>query len=150
MNAEVINKEYTLSIERTFNAPIEKVFNAWINTQALTKWFAPSDQMKTEVLKLDVNIGGQYCLKMVNDEGEEYVIAGEYISIQPNKELIFTWQWQSHEDSAEMLITLKFSKQGNKTNFTLLQERIPSQESRDEHNKGWDGCLARLEKRLLN
>lgn len=134
----------SLFIERTFPVTSDKVFKAWTKSEALCNWFAPSDEMKTEILELDVRVGGRYCLKMINTENEEFIVAGEYVAIEPNQQLIFTWQWQSHEGSVEMLITLNFIENNGVTDFSLLQERIPNKESRDEHNKGWTGCLARL------
>lgn len=144
------NEEHTLLIDRSFDSPRTKVFKAWTSAEALSKWFAPSDKMTTEVLELNIQVGGRYTFKMINENNEEYIVGGEYISIIPNEQLIFTWKWQSHEDSAEMLITLEFIDEGNSTVMKLLQERIPSEESRKEHNKGWQGCLARLDTCLQN
>lgn len=39
-----MSKENSFSITRLFEAPIEKVFAAWTEKQALEAWMAPTDR----------------------------------------------------------------------------------------------------------
>ncbi len=39
----------SLRLTRTFAAPREEVFRAWVEPQALKSWFAPSDGFETPV-----------------------------------------------------------------------------------------------------
>lgn len=146
MGTAQTNEYDTLHLSRTFNAPCNKVYGAWTNAGILSQWFAPSDQMKTEVLELDVRVGGRYRIRMEEGENdcEFHIVGGEYLSIVPNKKLIFTWQWEDDDSNTEMLLTLKFIDKGDTTDFLLTHERILDQETRDSHNEGWTSCLARL------
>jgi len=146
------NEYETLHISRTFKAPCHKVYEAWTMAKTLSQWFAPSDEMKTEVLELDVRVGGRYKIRM--EEGgsdcEFHTVGGEYLSITPNEKLIFTWKWEGDDGNTEMLLTLEFIDKGDTTDFLLTQERIPSEEARDAHNEGWTGCLTRLDNLLID
>ncbi len=43
-----------------------------------------------------------------------------------------------------MLVTVDLSEDGDGTGMKLLHEKLPSEASRDQHNEGWMGCIARL------
>ena len=47
-------------------------------------------------------------------------------------------------DSQEMLVTVEFRDMGGSTEVVLTHEYHPDQHSRDEHAKGWAGCLTQL------
>ncbi|GAA0720192.1 hypothetical protein GCM10009430_20100 [Aquimarina litoralis] len=44
-----LNKR-TLSLKRTFNAPIELVWEAWTNSEHIVQWWGPKG-MKTKVIE---------------------------------------------------------------------------------------------------
>lgn len=44
----------------------------------------------------------------------------------------------------ETLVTVEFRDLGGRTEVVLTHEMLPSEKSRDEHHKGWNGCLDRL------
>ncbi len=142
------NQYETLVIRRNFNVSAHRLFEAWTSAQMLTGWFAPADEMLTEVLELDVRPGGRYRIRMVGGECEFHTVSGEYLEIIPDRKLIFTWQWEGDDGDAEMLIRLEFLDKGEGSQLLLTQERIPSQFVHDEHEQGWKDCLARLERKL--
>jgi glutathione S-transferase len=142
--------ETALYLNRIIQAPREKVFQAWIDPQALTKWFAPSEHMTTTVHALDLRVGGRYRFEMRDPDGKSHIVIGEYREIDAPTRLVFTWAWESEqaEDTQETLVTLQFRDQGKATEMLLTHERFPSERSRELHNQGWTGCLARLEQLL--
>ena len=44
------------------------------------------------------------------------------------------------------LVTVLFQAVGDKTELVLTHEFFPDENMRDEHNKGWNGCLENLAK----
>jgi len=44
----------------------------------------------------------------------------------------------------DTLVTIELFDRGGKTEVVLTHEKFPSDAARDEHNKGWAGCLDRL------
>ena len=57
-----------LTIKRTFDAPIEKVWEAFTSPELLSKWWAPTC-MSSSFISTELKVGGmfRYCMKM--DEG---------------------------------------------------------------------------------
>ena len=41
--------DFTLTLNRNLNAPREQVFQAWTDVEALSRWFAPTDEYTTRV-----------------------------------------------------------------------------------------------------
>lgn len=134
-----------LRLERRFAAPRQRVFRAWTDAAELTGWFAPSDQHTTKVIALDVRVGGRYRIEMHPPSGNVHIVVGTFREVRPPEKLVFTWAWEG-KDMGETLVTLEFRDRGGSTDLVLTHELFPTQELRDEHTKGWDGCLSRLAK----
>jgi glutathione S-transferase len=150
MNKAATNEVFTLNISRTFNAKREAVFDAWTNAEAICTWFAPDASMTTTVDQLELKQGGRYQFQMKEQEGDTFIVTGEYVVIKRPEQLIFTWQWIHGDDKAEMLVTLDFIDKGDTTELQLTHEKLPNVESRDHHNEGWNGCLVRLGESLTS
>jgi uncharacterized protein YndB with AHSA1/START domain len=138
----------SLRITRTFPAPREKVFQAWTDPEGLKKWFAPSDQFVTRVPELEAKPGGRYRIEM-ESEGKTHTAVGVYREVRPPEKLVFTWRWETDpERGGETVVTIELFDRGGKTELVLTHEGFPTESLRDEHNKGWTGCLTQLEKYL--
>ncbi len=136
-----------LRITRTYAATPEKVFNAWINSQALTRWFAPSDDFQTSEVAVDARVGGRYRIVMRAPDGEMHRVGGVYREFTPSRKLVFTWAWESTPER-ESLVTVEFIARGNETELVLVHEGFADTGARDHHEQGWNGCLGRLPKVL--
>ncbi len=143
MDARVMTHYETLQMKRVFNAPCEQVFRAWTDAEALSHWFAPTEQHTTRVQELDVRVGGRYTIEMLEPNGETHTVSGEYVLIEPPHRLAFTWRWISKQGS-QMLVTIELSESDGKTTLLLTHEQIPDIATRDAHEEGWMGCLNRL------
>jgi uncharacterized protein YndB with AHSA1/START domain len=90
--------------------------------------------------------GGSYRIRM--RDGIE--AAGEFVEIDPPNRLVFTWGWtHGHAvppGTTRVVITLHAENGG--TRVVLRHYDLPSQEQRDQHLKGWDLYLSRLETRI--
>ncbi len=137
-----------LRVTRTFPASRERVFRAWTEPQALTRWLAPSDDFQTTVLELDLRPGGRYRVEMLQGD-RPHRVAGTYVEIRPPEKLVFTWTWDNDPAHVgETLVTLEFIERGDSTELVLTHDRFADAASRDEHGKGWTGCLDRLASHL--
>ncbi len=134
-----------LRLERTFAAPRERVFRAWTDAAELARWFAPTDGHTTKVIELEVRVGGRYRVEMHPPSGNVHTVTGTFREIRPPDRLVFTWAWEG-KDMGETLVTLELQDRGGSTELVLTHELFPTQELRDQHNQGWDGCLSRLVK----
>lgn len=136
--------EITLRIQRTFAAPRAEVFNAWTDPEALKRWWGPAGY-DTPSAAVDLRVGGRYRLGMRKlPDGEVFYLTGIYHVVQPPEKLVYTWSWESNPEHGETLVTVEFHDRGGVTDVLLLHERFRSEHSRQEHSRGWAGCLERL------
>lgn len=134
-----------LVVKRSFKSPIERVFAAWTDAEQIKRWFAPGD-MTVPMAEADVRVGGRYRIQMSEsgDDCEFHTTGGVYREVIPNRRLVFTWQWEGSD--LETMVTLEFkSLSAKKTELTLIHEGFDSEDTRDKHGQGWEGCLAKLE-----
>jgi uncharacterized protein YndB with AHSA1/START domain len=133
-----------LVVTRRFKAPVERVYAAWTDAEQMKRWFAPGD-MTVPVAEADVREGGRYRVQMSEGDGdcEFHTTGGVYREVQPNRRLVFTWQWEGSD--LETLVTVEFrSLSTNETELTLTHEGFDNEDIRDKHAQGWDGCLTNL------
>jgi uncharacterized protein YndB with AHSA1/START domain len=58
------HRDRILRIERTFQAPIEKVFDAWTDEDVLRRWLHADPRWDTPVAEVDLGVGGQIRIVM--------------------------------------------------------------------------------------
>jgi uncharacterized protein YndB with AHSA1/START domain len=136
----------SLEITRFINAPAARVYEAWTDPAQLKEWWGP-EGVRTRSLIADARVGGKYRWDLVNQEGEEMSVFGEYRELVPGKRIVFTWQWDDDDvwENKTSLVTIEFSDRHGGTEVRLSHEQLPSEESRDRHNQGWNSVLDRLE-----
>jgi len=135
-------------VQRTFTAPIEKVFQAWTDPALMARWFCRiTGQPPTRVLEADVRAGGRYKLEVQGDK--LYRGWGIYREVRPPERLVFTWNWE-HDDFADTLVTVEFSTlvESGFTEVRLTHELLPTSKAREEHRQGWNECFDMLERTL--
>ena len=150
--------ELTLQIRRTFAAPREKVFAAWARREQLEQWMCKDESAHIVIHhQQDIRTGGRYLMEVRDlDKGETYWGQGVYREVKPPERIVFSWSWtkdtqdgpQLHPDSPETEVTVEFFARGNSTEVVLTHAAFGSAKDRDEHNKGWNGCLDLLAKVL--
>ncbi len=60
---------------------------------------------------------------------------------------VYTWTWKSTQER-ESLVTVELRAKDGGTDLTLTHSEFADVAARDAHEKGWNGCLARLERYL--
>ena len=140
-----IQQQNSLQIRRTFAAPRERVFRAWIDAREFAQWFHPTTDHTTVVSQLDPKVGGKYQIEIQHKSGKVHKMTGRYEQIKPPEKLSFTWSWASDPTATETLVSLEFLDLGNATEIVLTHGQFPTTEDRDNHNAGWLGCLDQLQ-----
>ena len=137
----------SLQIKRFINAPRDRVYRAWTDPAQLKEWWGP-DGVQTRNFTADARIGGKYRWDLINQEGEEMSVFGEYRELVAGKKIVFTWKWDDDDDwkTCDSVVTIELSDRDGGTELTLRHEKLPSEASRDRHNEGWNSVIDRLEK----
>ena|SRR5205807_9740870 len=146
MTAEGAEK-LSLEIKRLIKAPRDRVYAAWTNPAQMKQWFGP-ENVRTRDLIADARVGGTFRWDLTNSDGEKMTCCGEYRELQPGKKIVFTWQWQDDEDweNHTSIVTVELDDAEGGTELRLIHEKLPSEESRDRHNEGWNSVLDKLER----
>lgn len=141
-NAESHQSE-VLILERTLDAPPERVFAAWTDPSLLRQWWGPPGSV-VKVVKVDFRVGGRYRLGIQRGQAT-YFVSGVYHTIEPPHKLVFTWRWENVEmDVGRSLVTIEFQANGRKTDLRLTHAQLPTEEARAAHREGWVGILDEL------
>jgi uncharacterized protein YndB with AHSA1/START domain len=132
----------TLVLTRVFDAPPERVFDAWLNREEWQAWIGP-EGIDCEVPLLEPRPGGRYRITMRMTNGSVVPVSGVFTLIERPRSLAFTWGWES-DPTRQSQITLTFAPEGAQTRMTLRQEGLGSVANRDDHARGWGGALNKL------
>ena len=135
--------EVYLTLHRTIDAPVETVYDAWTDPEAMRKWFAPGDLSVARAVA-EVEVGGAFLVEMRGANGERHVTRGVYREVVPNRRLVHTWRWEGSDVESLVTVELEPAPEGA-TRLTLTHARFADAEARDRHEEGWTGCLAKLE-----
>jgi uncharacterized protein YndB with AHSA1/START domain len=136
----------SLTLKRRLNARPEKVYAAWTDPKQLVKWFGPDSGPVTHA-ETDVRVGGRYDITFHTEDGERHNVSGVYREVETNAKLQFTWRWITMPER-ESLVTITIKPDGDGCILTLFHEQFFDEAARDGHEKGWSGCLDKLERTL--
>lgn len=140
----------TLVLKHTFNAPIDRVFDAWSDPDIMREFYAPEGNMRVTDVQVDFRVGGTYRVSILMPDGDTFVSYGTYREINRPTRIVCSQQWEEDDPSLEKQtqMTLEFAAQGAKTELTLKHENFRDAQQRDSHADGWSKCLAKLERVL--
>jgi uncharacterized protein YndB with AHSA1/START domain len=138
--------DLTVNITKTIHAPIEEVFDAWLNPETLSQFMLPMPGMPQPQTEIDAREGGTFTIIMqVGDNKIPHT--GKYLEISRPEKLVFTWESPFSTDGS--IVTLKFTDVGeNKTFVELTHLKFIDEESRENHEGGWGNILESLNKIL--
>jgi len=135
-----------LVIQRIFDAPRARVFDAWTKVEHVVNWFGPSE-FTAPFCEIDFRVGGSYRICMRSPEGEDHWVWGEYREIDEPERIVFTWN-RGEDLRAKLwsstVVELNFEDAGASTLFTLRQGQFETIPYCEEHWVGWNQCLDRL------
>jgi uncharacterized protein YndB with AHSA1/START domain len=137
-------KTYEINLERTLKAPVAKVWDALTQRGELVRWYAPSDEFRTEVLEWDLKVGGAYRIAMHAPDGNTHTCFGVFREIAPQEKIAYTWSW-AEQDPMDSLVTFELTAKGGQTLLRLAHTGFPADEAREHHEQGWMGLVGRLE-----
>lgn len=113
-----------IRIERVFDAPRERVFEAWTDPELVPKWWGMGT---TVVEKMDVKPGGQW--RFV-DGGEGQGFSGTYREVVAPEKLSYTFEWDGMPGHI-LVETLEFEDLGDGTTRLVNTSTFHFTEERD-------------------
>ncbi len=135
--------DLTVNLNKTINAPIEKVFDAWLDPGMLTRFILPAPGMPQPDVENDPREGGRFTIIMhVGDDKIPHT--GSYLTVDRPRQLVFSWE--SPYSTDDSTVTLNFSEiDASTTNVELTHVKFLDEESRSDHEGGWGNILDKLD-----
>jgi uncharacterized protein YndB with AHSA1/START domain len=138
-----VSEATTLRIERTFNAPAKKVFDAWTSEEVMRRWFHAGHDWETTEATVDLRVGGEVRVVMRNPhEDAEYGGGGRYTEVDPPNRLAFTWIWD--DNPTRTLIEIEFAETDGATTVRFTHSDLWDEEAVRSHEGGWGKALDNL------
>ncbi len=146
-----VKDEIQIELRKDFKVAVEELYKAWTTEQDLKQWWRPMGNNLTALVN-ELRDGGRVEYKFSTAEGEEaFTISGSYKEVQPEKKLVYTWNWKlpSVEDT-DFLLTVEFASTGSGSRLHVIQEQFTSEEALKPHQEGWENALQSLAAHLQN
>ncbi len=139
----------TVTIERTFDAPVELVWSAWTEATHIAEWWSPKG-ITTEIVEHNFVVGGKWKFLMPMPDGSTFTAEGEYLEIVEHERIISKADFKPMTEGVE--IQSFFEAQGDQTKF-LFKVVHPTEEYKIQQEKmgilnGWGSVFTRLEELL--
>jgi uncharacterized protein YndB with AHSA1/START domain len=135
--------ETVLVITRIFDAPRDRVFDAWMERAEWEAWIGP-EGVKCTLPVMEPKVDGRYRLIMKMSTGQQMNIIGAYKTIERPSKIVFTWGPEDKpETTSTVTLTFRDSENG-KTELTLRHDGLQTADNRDAHGKGWNSALNKL------
>ncbi len=127
----------SLTVEKEYNYPIEKVWKAITNPEAIAKWFIPGDFKPV--------VGSEYSF-----ENEYTKVRGKIINLEEPVLMVYSWIKENTE--IETIVSWKLKETESGTKLTILHEGIEKYKDHPDlykrNEEGWVMVLGLIENYL--
>ncbi|MEX0273399.1 MAG: SRPBCC domain-containing protein [Flavobacteriaceae bacterium] len=135
----------TVTIQRTFDAPLALVWQAWTQPEHLMQWWNPQG-MPTEIAEHHFHVGGTWKYVMTMPDGNEFISEGVYKEIVEFERIVSTANFRPMTEGVE--IQALFKADGDKTQF-MFHVVHPTEAYKIQQEKmgiynGWGSVFDRL------
>ncbi|MDP9047972.1 MAG: SRPBCC domain-containing protein [Bacteroidota bacterium] len=132
MNAEPV------IVEKTYNAPIQKVWDALTQKDQMRQWYFELEEFKPEVGFEFRFYGGT--------KDRQYLHICKITEVIPGKKLAHSWRYDGHP--GDSFVTFELFADGDKTRLKLTHtglETFPSEPdfARSNFNEGWNYLIGK-------
>jgi uncharacterized protein YndB with AHSA1/START domain len=131
-------------IERTFNAPVARVWKALTDVDEMRLWFFDLKEFNPEP-------GFEFEF-IVEHEGMKYHHLCKITEVIPQRKIAYTWRYKGHE--GDSLVTIKLFAEGDKTRLKLTHEGLETFPktpafARKNFETGWTAIIGSELKQFL-
>ena len=135
---------HTVRLHRVMATKPEKIYRAFLEADALSKWLPPNGFTCT-VHELDAKVGGRFRMSFRNfTTGQSQSFGGEYLEFQPNERLVYTDKFDDPNLPGQIQVTVTLKKVSCGTELHIVQEGLPDVIPPEACYLGWQESLRNL------
>ena len=136
----------TIRLHRVFHAKPERVYRAFLDPAAISKWLPPNGFTCT-VHHMDAKVGGTHKMSFTNfSSGNKHSFGGTYVELVPGEKIRYTDRFDDPNLPGEMQVTVTLKKVSCGTELNIVQEGIPAVIPAEACYLGWQESLILLAK----
>lgn len=137
-------KSNTIRLHRVIRAVPERVYRAFLDADAIVKWFPPNG-FTCKVHHMDAKVGGTYKMSFTNfTTGKSDSFSGEYLELVPNERIRYVDRFDDPNLPGEMNTTITLKQVSVGTELNIVQEGVPAIIPEEACYLGWQDSLALL------
>jgi uncharacterized protein YndB with AHSA1/START domain len=134
----------TVRLHRVLRAGPERVYRAFLDAGALSKWLPPYG-FTCRVQHLDARVAGTFKMSFTNfSTGNGHSFGGEYRELVPDKLIRYTDKFDDPNLPGEIQVTVSLQPVSCGTELSIVQEGIPAVIPVEMCYLGWQESLAQL------
>ena len=134
----------TVRLHRVLRAPAERVYRAFLEPDAVTKWLPPFGFTCT-VHHLEAKVGGTHKMSFRNfGSGHSHSFGGEYLELVPGEKIRYSDRFDDPNLSGGMTTTITLKTVSCGTDISIVQEGIPPMIPVEMCYLGWQESLTQL------
>jgi uncharacterized protein YndB with AHSA1/START domain len=136
--------ENTVRLHRVLRAPAERIYRAFLDPDALSKWLPPHG-FTGKVHHMKAEVGGTYRMSFTNlTTGNSHSFTGEYLELVPHERIRHADRFDDPNLPGVMQKTITLQKVSVGTELTIVHEGIPSVIPAEACYLGWQESLTLL------
>lgn len=137
---------HTIRLHRVVRTSPEKVYRAFIDGDALSKWLPPHG-FTCKVHHLEAKVGGSFRMSFTNfTTGKGHSFGGSYLELVPHERLRYTDKFDDPNLPGEIVVTVTLKKVSCGTDVNIVQEGVPEVIPAEACYVGWQESLDQLTK----
>lgn len=150
-------KKKDLVVTRIFDAPVERVWNAWRDPEQVMRWWGPKG-FTSPLAKIDFREGGTSLVCMRSPDGRDFYNTWEYRKIVPMKLIEFIQNFANKDGKKadpvahglppdfpqDVRSTVTFKALDGKTEMTVTEYGYTSDQMLEMSKAGLEECLDKM------
>ena len=130
-----------LTVTRVYDAPRDAVFDAWIETSKVEKWWGCADT--TQVTStVEPRVGGKYCHLMTIKDAGEFPMNAVITDYDPPA--LLAYEVAGMQPGQTMTVRVEFMERDGQTEVRLTHDNIPT-EFGEIITGGWSAAFDKLD-----
>ena len=134
----------TVRLHRVLTTKPEKVYRAFIESDAIAKWLPPNG-FTCIVHQMDPKPGGSFRMSFRNfTTGQSHSFGGKYLELVPNQRIHYTDTFEDPNLPGEIRVTVTLKGVSVGTEVNIVQEGLPEILPVEACYLGWQQSLRNL------